>query len=94
VRVPRSVDPKPVSLSGSHATDIAVMGERGAAGECQSTFNTSIVEQAQLNPVSHFRENGKVGSGSVKAGTEGLRFTRPDVAAHGRSLRVAMRSEP
>ncbi|OPZ23348.1 MAG: hypothetical protein BWZ01_03195 [Deltaproteobacteria bacterium ADurb.BinA179] len=76
--VPGAVYPKPVPLPRSCARQVDVPAVGGHLGKIQAGLFSGVVEKAELNPLSRFRENGEVRSEPVECCTQRIRFPRPD----------------
>src|SRR5207248_2935299 len=77
-RIPRAVNAEPVSLSRTDTAQIPMEAERRTLRQRERAFVALLVEQTQVDPFSHFGEQGEVCARAVPAGAEWERLARLD----------------
>src|SRR6266567_3802025 len=85
VRRVRPMHAIPVALARADARQVAVPDETVHLGDLDPRLpSVTRTEQAQLNPLGHFREQGKIGPRSVPGSAERISSPWPD--AHSLTL--------
>ena len=78
LRLVRAVDPVAVLLAGLDLRQVAVPHVAVHFGQLDPRFGQVISQEAQLHPFGAFAEQGKVGAGAVKSGSQRVSRSGPD----------------
>src|SRR5690606_24246705 len=78
-RIERPVDPVPVPLARTHPGQVAVPDEPVHLGQLLPRLPPRLVEQAQLDPPRHLREQREVRARAVPGGAQRIGVTGPNL---------------
>ncbi len=69
--------PESVSVARVDIRDIPVVHESRGLGKSETGLESEVIEQAELDSLSVFGEDGEIGAGTIPCGTLGVGPSRP-----------------